>query len=253
MAFVLSTSSNVLAEQPKNNSNENGIEYNLPLSSESLMNNIKRFHESLEGSWKDKFLPDKYTKNVKLNLKQVGEINPKKNRKIRNYLEHVPDAFQKLLNNEGYTFFIYDGKFTDFPELASLKGKKIPFINLTWDEISGLTTNKNVYINPNNIQPRGSKNVPLHETGHAIDRTLGKLWNFPEGKLSNSKKYGKVFEKCKTSIGKGERQKKLKKELFAEGFAMHYDGFGSRYAQKEVCPEHYNFFNQLEEKIISGK
>lgn len=247
-------SMNALAKQPQDNFNKSGIEYNLPLSPKSLMENIKKFHESLEGSWKDKFLPDEYTKNVKLKVKeQISKRNPKAINIINAYLEHVPDKFQKLLNNNGYTFFIYDRKFTDFPELASLKGKKVPLINQTWDEMKGITTPDKVYINQDLIQPRGSKNIPLHEAGHTIDRTLGKLWNLPDGKLSNSKEYGKIFEKCKTSIGKGKRQKKLKKELFAEGFAMHYDGFNSRYAQKEVCPEHYNFFNKLEQKIVFGK
>ena len=189
----------------------------------------------------------------KLNIKQIGRINSKKTEKIKNYLEHVPDAFQKLVNNKGYSFNIYEGGFTNLSELVFLKGKKVPLINAKWDNMNGITTKKGVYINPNKIKSRTSVNVPLHETGHAIDFTLGKLWGFPKGKISNSKEYKKVFEECKESIGEGKRQKKLKEELFAEGFARHYDGWNSRYAQKDKCPGHYDFFNQLEEKIVFGR
>lgn len=246
---------NALAEQSQDNSNKAGIEYDQkPLSLEEIMKGIEKFHESLEGSWKDRFLPEKHTKHVKLNIKQIGKVNPKAIKIINAYLEHVPDAFQKLLNDNGHSFVIYDGKLTKLPQLKYLDEKKVPFINANWNEISGITTYDGSYINPNHIKQRGLKNIPLHETGHAIDITLGKLWNIPRGLLSNSKKYKEVFEKCrKSKVAKGKRQKLLRSELFAEGFALHYDGWGSRNAQKEECQKHYNFFHQLEQKVVFGK
>jgi len=59
---------------------------------------------------------------------------------IKDQLENVPDAIQKICNDSGWTVVIFDGKMTANASMSHLKGKKLGITHkgLAYDDLPGV-------------------------------------------------------------------------------------------------------------------
>lgn len=174
---------------------------------------------------------------------------------IVNRLEHVPDPFQKIVNDHRATVVIFDGDALDHvssfeatEDLRNVSGVYVPSV-------------KGIFINHHGHRPDDiSVCLELHEYGHAIDHALAALPDTPYTNeagyyVSGSDEFKQIHEEAtrKTSwftMFVMTDHEEDRREFFAESFARFYYSDRSRASMKRRLPECHEFFRKMEEYFL---
>jgi len=153
-----------------------------------------------------------------------------------------------LIEKEGGKVVFFNGCLTDNHELSCLKGA-VPrgWGESSWDKAAGAYDPKNklIFIGVEG-QYESMKDCGVHETGHFLDRAVGKLI------------FGKSL--CKTEEIKYLMEKESTKsyyfhipaEFVADGFDKFYKTPETRNFLKRKFPLRYKYFKDLEELHLSN-
>ncbi len=174
---------------------------------------------------------------------------------IVNRLEHVPDPFQKIVNDYKATVVIYDGDVLDHvssfeatDDLRNVSGVYVPSVN-------------GIFINHQGHRPDDkSVCLELHEYGHAVDQALASLPGTPYTNetgyyVSGLDEFKRIHETAtkRTSwftLFVMTDHEKDRREFFAECFARFYYSDQSRESMKKYIPECYEFFRKMEKYFL---
>lgn len=189
--------------------------------------------------------------NYELNVKQPDQETIDK---ILSVAENIPDAMQRAINDGGGRLVIYDGLLSENEGLEYLSGLKPPILEAdkTYDDFAGLYASRlrKAFVDKNKWEccyNTQNGTIELHELGHALDHLYGNLYN--------SEEFLRIyadFTALMLDAMKWPYEFRTRREFFAENFARFYISDQSRERLKKQRPEVYNYFENLERRIIDG-
>jgi Pro-Pro endopeptidase len=157
-----------------------------------------------------------------------------------------PSILQRLIE-ENITLKLFNGKLTDEPSAAHLKGitpRGYTNKSKTWDDVPGIGGGKIVLAKIGHSQigeGHGSLNLELHELAHSLDRHVLNL-------IREDTIFLKIWkEEANQLFPKREYFLTYPEEYFAESFVMYYLSNESRNELKEKAPLTYELFKKIEQ------
>lgn len=174
-----------------------------------------------------------------------GDYNKAQASKIINNLAKIPDSILSKLVLCGQKIKLVQGKLTDEPEYAYLKGvtpRGWEGTGKTWDDLSGLGGYPNVVVTIGCCEKtEGTINLELHETGHAVDCVFNSI--------SKSTSFLKIWRLEVSNLYYDtwifNYMNKYPEEYFAESFAMYFYNKDENEKLKEQAPLTYELISQL--------
>jgi len=165
--------------------------------------------------------------------------------KIIKNLSKIPDCILRKLLVSGGKIRLINGKLTDLPEYAHLKGvtpRGWEATGKTWDDLSGLGGYRDVVVKIDYCETtEGTINLELHETGHMVDCAF-----------SNVSKSASFLELWKIEVLKVfsdtcifDYVNEYSEEYFAETFAIYFYDYKGKEYLKEHAPLTYELLSQL--------
>ncbi|MBI2545540.1 MAG: hypothetical protein HYW22_03035 [Candidatus Aenigmarchaeota archaeon] len=192
---------------------------------------------------------------------------------IRNVLENVPDAIQKLANDFGITVRIVND-IGDVQKLYRERYSRVGEINLAVDNVAGFYDSRHkIATSPIDSVYNSRANV-LHEYGHGIfDATDFSPYVYLYGMLDRSSpevlksiglkvnpdalEWSGIYKKYSTNMNDKNSPLdsyflKNPDEFFAETFRMYYDNLVTRNRLERTLPEAYTFHMKMYDKMTQS-
>lgn len=173
-----------------------------------------------------------------------AEFDEREARAIISRLDMLPTSILEKINIAGIEIHLFEGKLTDQPAAAHLKGE-IPRgykSNKTWDDVPGVGGSKTVLVKIGASEEgngHGSINLELHELAHSIDR-------YVYDEIRSNPVFVEIWEQESDLLfPKQAYFLTYPEEYFAETFAMYYFGEGSREILKMKAPKTFDFIESL--------
>lgn len=183
-----------------------------------------------------------YLKNIIL-LPDVSNYDQVEAKKIIKRLDQLPPQLLRKVLNVGIKIKLFQGKLTDNPSAAYLKGltpRGYSNHSITWDQVPGIGGSKTVLVKigfSEKGKDHGSINLELHELAHSIDRYL---YHSTDGKIFNS-----FWEKESRSLFPGQTYFiHFPEEYFAESFAMYYYNDESKIKLMKKAPKTFAYISR---------
>ncbi|MBS4173197.1 toxin [Bacillus sp. FJAT-49736] len=166
-------------------------------------------------------------------------------KKIISRLDHLPPSILKRADSKGIKIKLFQGKLTDNPTAAYLKGKTprgYANHSITWDDVPGIGGSKTVLIKigcSEKGKGHGSVNLELHELAHSLEHylydgkneqsTFDTIWKQEAPKLFPGNAYFIDYQE----------------EYFAECFAMFFYSTSTKIQLKKFAPFTYEYISKL--------
>lgn len=157
-----------------------------------------------------------------------------------------PTLLQQLIS-ENITIKLFNGKLTDEPSAAHLKGitpRGYSNKSKTWDEVPGIGGGKTALVkigHSENGNGHGSLNLELHELAHSIDRHVLNL-------IRENIIFQKIWkEEANVVFPNRDYFITYPEEYFAETFVMYYLSNDTKKELKVKAPMTYELFRQIEQ------
>ena len=174
------------------------------------------------------------------------DFNEKEALEIMDSVQSLPVGLLEKTVEKGVRIWLFEGKLTDNPSAAHLKGK-VPrgYVNPehTWDDVPGMGGTRTVFVKigaSNRGNGHNSINLELHELAHSLDRIVyGGIREKPEFRAIWKQEVGNLFPGQAYFIEYPE-------EYFAECFALFYVSKEQNTLLKRFAPRTYQYIKTLD-------
>ena len=160
-------------------------------------------------------------------------------------LDHLPPSMLSKVDVKGIKVKLFQGKLTDNPTAAYLKGKTprgYQNHSITWDDVPGIGGSKTVLVKIGSSEKgkgHGSVNLELHELAHSLENYLY------DGK-NDEKIFIPIWKKEAPKLFPGNSYFiNYQEEYFAESFAMFYYSTYTNKQLKKFAPMTFDFISKL--------
>ncbi|GIN40379.1 anthrax toxin lethal factor-related metalloendopeptidase [Heyndrickxia oleronia] len=167
-------------------------------------------------------------------------------KKIISRLDHLPSSMLNRAMLAGIKVKLFDGKLTDNPSAAFLKGitpRGYQDRSITWDKVPGIGGSQIVLVKIGSSEQgmgHGSVNLELHEMAHSLERFLYS---------SNDKKRNFKYiwkEEAPLLFPHTQYFLTYPEEYFAETFAMYYYNKVTKNELRRLAPSTYTYISLLQ-------